>query len=123
MTYVPTGVRPCERIQINMVGRGNSGSGGVRVEGSEGEAVGEQRGQEENGEDEDHVAGLFGDFSEDEPGEREQEPHRDQRHPEEVPPPPNIHLPIAPSQEDWDEHFRTHINFRDWCPVCVEARG
>ena len=92
--------------------------------------------------DEDEVAGLFGDFEEEDRQDQEREQqqpdqgregadasgshepaHDEGGDPEEVPPPPNIHLPIAPSQEDWDEHFRTHINFRDWCPVCVEARG
>ena len=88
-------------------------------------------------EDEEDVAGLFGDFDEEEVEQpqrrvrrRRGEAHEAnaddedrQEDREEVPPPPNVHLPVAPGQDEWDEHFRTHINFRSWCPVCVEARG
>ena len=129
---------------MNMI----SGSvGSARGEGSKGDrGHGEQEGAGEgeeipdaiwedlvsDREDEDGVAGLFGDFSEDEaaqgaaPESAAPDPRPQQEAeeiPEEVPPPPNIPLPICPSQEDWDEHFRTHINYRAWCPVCVEARG
>ena len=148
MTHVTHGVRP-HRTTINMLGRGAGGDDGQGREGEEEEgADGEQEWQEEElrgfmGEQEDNeddVADLFGDFEEQEQEEEEQQPRRvrqrrgdaqepsgggepqEERH-EEVPPPPNVHLPIAPSQEEWDEHFRTHINFRNWCPVCVEARG
>ena len=81
---------------------------------------------------EDDVAGIFGDFDEEEEvaqgaaaGSADQRPPAEEAAAEwsdaaeEVPPPPNPALPICPSQEDWDEHFRTHINFRAWCPVCV----
>ena len=145
MTKVPTGVRP-DHFNINMMGRsGVNGNGRGREEGQE-EDGGEQQqhggrqaeGARTEGEDEEEVAGLFGNFSEEE--EQEQQPRRTRRRREgaqegqaeggeepeqreEVPPPPNVHLPVAPGQEEWDEHFRTHINFRSWCPVCVEARG
>ena len=113
------------------MGRARGGADeGVRTE----ETGGEEKGgsAEAQGEAEDDVAGLFGDFETEDEKEEEQQPQRtrqrqaeegEHEEQEEVPPPPNIHLPIAPSQDDWDEHFRTHINFRDWCPVCVEARG
>ena len=141
MTSVPTGVRPPNRTLINMMGRARGGADeGDEREDAGGEEQADAAGAQ--GEAEDDVAGLFGDFETEDEGEQEQPQRRvrQRRAPaggdegrdqaqeeegdrEEVPPPPNIHLPIAPSQEDWDEHFRTHINFRDWCPVCVEARG
>ena len=27
-----------------------------------------------------------------------------------------------PSQQEWDDHQRTHIPFRKWCPYCVEGK-
>ena len=27
-----------------------------------------------------------------------------------------------PTQEEWDEHMRTHIPFRRWCPYCVKGK-
>ena len=27
-----------------------------------------------------------------------------------------------PSKEEWDEHQRTHIPFRKWCPHCVRGK-
>ena len=76
--------------------------------------------EEDRREDEDDVADIFGDFGPDPaeaPAEHEDAP------PEEAPSPPNIPLPVCPSQEAWDDHFRTHLNYRSWCPVCVAARG
>ena len=38
--------------------------------------------------------------------------------------PPTLPPPVAPSQEAWDEHFRTgHILYRSECPICVKTRG
>ena len=145
MTYVPNCVRP-NHLTIHMVGRrGVSGNGRGQEEQDQEGGHGEQQRQEDRhgedarGQDEDKedVAGLFGDPSEE---EAEQPPRRvrqrrgdaheanadeedRQESREEVPPPPNVHLPISPGREEWDEHFRTHIHFRSWCPVCVEARG
>ena len=34
-----------------------------------------------------------------------------------------IRTPIAPSAIEFEVHCRTHIPFRDWCPICVAARG
>ena len=31
--------------------------------------------------------------------------------------------PIRPSAEAVDKHNATHMPFRSWCPVCVQARG
>ena len=32
--------------------------------------------------------------------------------------------PKLPSQKEVDEHYvRGHLPFRDWCPVCIQARG
>ena len=28
-----------------------------------------------------------------------------------------------PNQEEYDEHMRTHIPFRKWCPHCVKGKG
>ena len=147
MTNVPNGVRP-NPLTINMMGRGAGGEDGQGQGGEEEEGDGEQQWQEEelggfaqaDEDNEDEVADLFGNFSEEEQEGEQQQPRRvrqrrsnppeanegaeaQEDHREEVPPPPNVQLPIAPSQEEWDEHFRTHINFRNWCPVCVEARG
>ena len=27
-----------------------------------------------------------------------------------------------PSQQEWDDHMRTHIPFRKWCPYCVRGK-
>ena len=27
-----------------------------------------------------------------------------------------------PSRQEWDDHMRTHIPFRKWCPYCVEGK-
>ena len=27
-----------------------------------------------------------------------------------------------PSQEEWDNHMKSHIPFRRWCPYCVKGR-
>ena len=27
-----------------------------------------------------------------------------------------------PSQQEWDDHQRTHIPFRKWCPFCVRGK-
>ena len=142
MTHVPTGVRPqcgaARRPAVNMISggvRGARGSGQGDGEVREGDGDAEEEIPDEvlealfsDVENEDDVAGLFGDFEAEDgpPGDAADEagPAREQPDaPEEVPPPPNPALPICPSQEDWDEHFRTHINYRTWCPVCVEARG
>ena len=34
-----------------------------------------------------------------------------------------LRSPIDPSTEEFENHCRTHIPFRNWCPVCVAARG
>ena len=34
-----------------------------------------------------------------------------------------LRSPIAPSTDEFEDHCRTHIPFRNWCPVCVAARG
>ena len=31
--------------------------------------------------------------------------------------------PFKPSAKDIAEHNLTHMNYRDWCPTCVAARG
>ena len=32
--------------------------------------------------------------------------------------------PRLPTQEEVDEHYvRGHIPYRDWCPICVQAKG
>ena len=28
----------------------------------------------------------------------------------------------SPSKAEWDMHFKTHIPFRSWCPICVPGR-
>ena len=99
-------------------------------------------------EDEDDVAELFGDFDDFESGAGEEDhEHRDrqdrqqnraqesgerqrssQQEPDAVPDeaanPPGPALPVAPSQAEWDDHFRLgHIVYRFWCPICVQSRG
>ena len=34
-----------------------------------------------------------------------------------------LRSPVAPSAAEFNEHCRTHIPLRDWCPICVAARG
>ena len=34
-----------------------------------------------------------------------------------------ICAPCRPSQEMVDRHNLTHIPFRNWCPICVKAKG
>ena len=29
----------------------------------------------------------------------------------------------TPSREEWDNHMRSHIPFRRWCPFCVKGRS
>ena len=122
MTKVPTGVRP-DRLSINMMGRsGANGNGRGREEGQDQDESGDSQrqggrqagGAGDIGEDEDEVAGLFGNFSGED--EQEQQPRRnrqrredaqdgrvdeeaDEERREEVPPPPNVHLPVAPGQK------------------------
>ena len=31
--------------------------------------------------------------------------------------------PMLPSKADVDSHNLTHATYRNWCPVCVKARG
>ena len=43
---------------------------------------------------------------------------------EEAPKRPNLRCPIAPSQEEFDDHCRRgHVQYRSWCPVCIRSRG
>ena len=37
--------------------------------------------------------------------------------------PSSLSSPIRPSAEDVDDHYRTHLPYRNWCPVCVRAKG
>ena len=35
-----------------------------------------------------------------------------------------LNCPIAPSQHEYDDHCRRgHVQYRDWCPICVQSRG
>ena len=31
--------------------------------------------------------------------------------------------PGCPTSEERERHYKTHVPFRPWCPVCVEAKG
>ena len=43
---------------------------------------------------------------------------------EEAPQRRELRCPIAPSQQEFDDHCRRgHVVYRDWCPVCVRSRG
>ena len=37
--------------------------------------------------------------------------------------PKRLSSPIKPSAEDVDRHNCTHLPYRNWCPVCVKAKG
>ncbi len=37
--------------------------------------------------------------------------------------PRTVTSPIRPSAEDVDKHYMTRRPYRNWCPVCVKARG
>ena len=38
--------------------------------------------------------------------------------------PKSLKSPILPSAEDVEDHFRQgHVDYRDWCPVCVKSKG
>ena len=129
------GVSPPQFLSINML----SGSGQQRHGEVDGEVDGgAQDGEEESShgmlmeelvgdvEDEDEVARLFGNFSEEEDDqqpEHQQERHEDRDEENPVRRPANLPLPIAPSQGEWDDHFRSHIEYQPWCPICVQARG
>ena len=116
--------------------QGSGAAGCPEGDGRDGEVIEAENVMDALGTDperEEEVADLFGDFGEDEQeasssrdaqpsSEPAAQPSQEQAE-EEVPPPPNPVLPVCPSQEDWDEHFRTHINFRNWCPVCVRSSG
>ena len=32
-------------------------------------------------------------------------------------------VPRAPTQRELDEHLPLHVQYRDWCPICVKAAG
>ena len=75
-----------------------------------------------------HVEGddLFGDS----PEEAEQKvPEHSGTDPWVCPPcgneriPNRLSSPIKPSAEDVDRHNLTHLPYRNWCPVCVKAKG
>ena len=34
-----------------------------------------------------------------------------------------LRSPIRPSAEDVEKHDATHVPYRNWCPICVAARG
>ena len=34
-----------------------------------------------------------------------------------------VRTPYKPSPKEIAEHNLTHLNFRDWCPTCVQGRG
>ena len=36
---------------------------------------------------------------------------------------PRKKMVYQPTQEEWDEHMRTHIPFRAWCPCCVQGKS
>ena len=31
--------------------------------------------------------------------------------------------PKLPTQDEVDKHNLTHLPFRDWCPICIKAKG
>ena len=31
--------------------------------------------------------------------------------------------PVAPSAEEWVRHQLTHIPFKGWCPICIQAKA
>ena len=124
-----------------------SGDGGLRaqVEGegrSEGSGEGEQQGQEHH---EDVDDAIFDELIRDIEAENADEAENvdedvdaeDQWRapvPEELapdaadgePPPPRAsqNCPIAPSQNEFDDHCRRgHVHYRTWCPICVGSRG
>ncbi len=37
--------------------------------------------------------------------------------------PRTLNAPIKPSAEDVEKHYHTHFPYRNWCPVCVKAKG
>ena len=37
--------------------------------------------------------------------------------------PTTLTSPIRPTAEDVEKHYHTHLPYRNWCPVCVKARG
>ena len=34
-----------------------------------------------------------------------------------------LRSPVKPSKEDVERHYTTHLQYRSWCPICVQARG
>ena len=31
--------------------------------------------------------------------------------------------PHSPTEEEKERHYTTHLPYRSWCPICVQARG
>ena len=31
--------------------------------------------------------------------------------------------PKLPTQKEVDEHYLTHLPYRNWCPICVKSKG
>ena len=36
---------------------------------------------------------------------------------------PRLRDPGEPTQQEWDDHVKTHVPFRGWCPHCVRGRA
>ena len=35
----------------------------------------------------------------------------------------SIFAPLKPSPKEVADHYRTHVPFRNWCPVCIKAKA
>ena len=31
--------------------------------------------------------------------------------------------PRRPTQKEIDEHYKTHLPYRNWCPICIQGKG
>ena len=72
-------------------------------------------------EDEDDVAGIFGDFDDENKDDQvEVEPIEADAGATQA---RGIRQPGQPSRKDIDEHNLTHAEFRDWCEECVRGKG
>ena len=47
----------------------------------------------------------------------------DDEHGEEATTAPRLRDPGEPTQQEWDDHVKTHVPFRGWCPHCVRGRA
>ena len=74
-------------------------------------------------EDEDEVANVFGDFSDEESSAKKEEVAVEIEDETNTNRARGIRMPGQPSRKEIEEHNLTHADYRDWCEECVKGKG